>query len=59
MGLSLPVLGITAAIELIKFVQTSDELSGKTPEQVLDMWADTRVEVKRAVAAWRNDPSSQ
>ena len=50
------VIGITAAIELIKFVQTSRRLKDKTPEQVLEEWARTRIEVRQAIAAWRSSP---
>ncbi len=57
MAVSLPILGITAAIELIKFVQTSRNLKDKTPEQVLEEWASTRTEVKRAIAAWKSTPN--
>jgi len=57
MVISLPILGITAAIELIKFVQTSRNLKDKTPEEVLEEWASTRVEVKRAIAAWKDSPN--
>ena len=57
MVISLPILGITAAIELIKFVQTSRNLKDKTPEEVLEEWATTRIEVKQAIAAWRSTPN--
>ncbi len=53
MVLSPAIIGITAVIELIKFVQTSRELKGKSAEEVLEMWATTRVDVRQALDAWR------
>lgn len=52
MASPLAVIGISAAIELIRFVQTSRDLKNKTPEEVLEMWAQTRLDVHRAVNAW-------
>jgi len=53
MGLSPAAIGITAAIELIRFVQTSRELKDKSAEEVLEMWASTRLDVRQALEAWR------
>ena len=51
--LNLSVLGITTALELIKYMLTVRGLEGKTPEQVLEMWALTRVDVQLAVDEWK------
>ncbi len=59
MVLSPAILGITAAIELIRFVQTSRELAGKSPKEVLEMWAATREDVRLAMAAWRASAPSE
>ncbi len=53
MPLSPVTLGITAVIELIRFVQTSRELKGKTAEEVMEMWADTRSDVRATLDLWR------
>ncbi len=53
MSMSPTAIGISAAIELIRFVQTSRELAGKSPDEVMEMWANTRLDVRRAVDAWR------
>lgn len=52
MPLSPAVLGITAAIELIRFVRISRDLEGKTDEQVMGMWAATRQDVQRVLDEW-------
>lgn len=48
-----PVIAITAAVELIKFVMTTRGLKGKTPEEVLDLWAASRAEAQAAITAWK------
>ncbi len=53
MVLSPAAIGITAVIELIRFVQTSRELEGKSAEAVMEMWASTRSDVRQALDAWR------
>ena len=53
MALSPAAIGITAAIELIRFVQTSRELKDKSAEEVMEMWASTRLDVRQALDAWR------
>lgn len=50
---SMAILGITAAIELIKFVQTSRDLKDKSAEEVMEIWASTREEVRMALDMWR------
>ncbi len=46
------VMGASLAIELVRFVMTSRELEGKTPEQVLAMWSQTNTEAKAVHEAW-------
>ena len=53
MGLSPATIGITAVIELIRFIQTSRTLKDKSAEQVLDIWAATRADVRQTLAEWR------
>jgi len=53
MTISPAVLGITAVIELIRFVQTSRELRDKSAEEVLDLWAESREDVRQTLAVWR------
>lgn len=48
----IPVIAITAAIELIRFVLESRNLKDKTPEEVLDLWAASRTETQDAITAW-------
>jgi len=50
-------IAVPAVIELIKFVMTAQNLKGKTAEEVLDMWAATRLDVRKAVDDWRNTPA--
>ena len=51
-------IGITTALELVRFAMTAKGLEGKTPEEVLEMWAATRTDVRRAIDAWRASKAS-
>ena len=48
----LVTMGASLAIELIRFAMTSKNLEGKTPEQVLALWAETNADAKAVHDAW-------
>ncbi len=48
----LVTMGASLAIELIRYAMTAKNLEGKTPEQVLAMWAETNAEAKAVHDAW-------
>ena len=55
----IPVIAVSAAIELIKFVVTSRALKNKTPEEILVLWGQTRTDVKQAIDTWNATSSPE
>ena len=53
----LVTMGASLAIELVRFAMTSKGLEGKSPEEVLAMWAQTNAEAKAVHDAWDSSPS--
>lgn len=47
------VIGIGAALDLIRFVISRRDLQNKSPEEIMEAWAAQREEWKDAVAQWK------
>jgi len=56
--MSIAVITITAAIELVRFVIQSRDLKDKTPEEIIELWGKSQVETQNAINAWNSTRNS-